>query len=102
IGSSLEAAPRAFVDNEYITAMEGVDPAELFITSGAELKDGSTKENGFQLSELPGITILPETARGNKCARCWKVLEEVGSVKAYDDLCRRCAEVVAKLEATKG
>ena len=34
---------------------------------------------------------------GEKCARCWKVLPEVGSVKSHPDLCRRCAEAVDAL-----
>ena len=33
-------------------------------------------------------------AAGEKCARCWKVLEEVGSVGAHPTLCGRCADAV--------
>jgi isoleucyl-tRNA synthetase len=33
-------------------------------------------------------------ARGEKCARCWKVLEEVGSLHAHPSLCLRCADAV--------
>ncbi len=33
-------------------------------------------------------------AVGQKCARCWKVLEEVGSVRAHPTLCLRCADAV--------
>ena len=35
-----------------------------------------------------------ERAPGEKCARCWKVLEEVGSVAAHPALCLRCADAV--------
>ncbi len=97
IGSSLEAAPRVFVEAEYITAMKDVDPAELFITSSAELEEGLSPEDGFRLPEHPKITVLPDVAEGKKCERCWRVLEEIGTVKEYDDLCRRCAEVVTKI-----
>ncbi|MCE2510356.1 MAG: isoleucine--tRNA ligase [Alphaproteobacteria bacterium] len=98
IGSSLAAAPRVFVEADYIMAMKDVDPTELFITSGATLEEGTSPEDGFRLAEHPGITVLPVIAKGEKCERCWRVLEEVGSVKEYEDLCRRCAEVVAKSE----
>ena len=34
-------------------------------------------------------------APGDKCARCWRVLPEVGTVAAHPELCRRCADAVA-------
>jgi isoleucyl-tRNA synthetase len=33
-------------------------------------------------------------APGEKCARCWRVLDEVGSVTAHPTLCLRCADAV--------
>ena len=33
-------------------------------------------------------------AAGNKCARCWRVLQEVGSWADYPDLCLRCTDAV--------
>lgn len=33
-------------------------------------------------------------ARGAKCARCWRVLPEVGLVPDHPDLCLRCREAV--------
>jgi len=98
IGSSLEAAPRVFAEAEYITAIKDVDLAELFITSSAKLEEGPPPEDGFQLPEYPEITVFPGAAKGKKCERCWRVLEEVGTVASYNDLCRRCAEVVARLK----
>jgi isoleucyl-tRNA synthetase len=38
---------------------------------------------------------LAVVAAGDKCARCWKVLAEVGSVAAHPALCLRCADAVA-------
>jgi isoleucyl-tRNA synthetase len=43
---------------------------------------------------LFGYAILVEKACGEKCARCWRVLEEVGSVSAHPTLCLRCADAV--------
>ncbi len=43
------------------------------------------------------IQVVVEPAPGNKCARCWLVLPEVGTRSDYPDLCERCAQVVAAL-----
>jgi isoleucyl-tRNA synthetase len=34
-------------------------------------------------------------APGEKCVRCWKILEEVGQRPAHPQLCLRCADAVA-------
>ncbi|MBC7634569.1 MAG: isoleucine--tRNA ligase [Acetobacteraceae bacterium] len=39
--------------------------------------------------------VTAAIAHGDKCARCWKVLPEVGSTPAHPGLCLRCVEVVA-------
>jgi isoleucyl-tRNA synthetase len=41
---------------------------------------------------LPGATIY--RAEGRKCARCWKVLREVGEHPRHAALCVRCADAV--------
>ena len=38
------------------------------------------------------VTVSP--APGTKCARCWLVLPEVGTLPNHPDLCQRCATVV--------
>jgi isoleucyl-tRNA synthetase len=37
-------------------------------------------------------------AQGDKCARCWMVLPEVGKNPNHTDLCNRCADAVEALE----
>ena len=93
IGSSLEACPKVFVESEYMTAMENVDLAEIAITSGAELLEGTPPDNAFTLAEVAGIGVVPEHAQGNKCGRCWRILPEVDP--DCGDLCPRCVEVVS-------
>ncbi len=44
--------------------------------------------------------IATAVAPGEKCARCWKVLPEVGSVAAHPGLCLRCADAVTSLACT--
>ena len=45
--------------------------------------------------EAPVVTRAP----GEKCLRCWRVLEEVGTVADAPGLCLRCADAVAHLPA---
>ncbi|MDX1484652.1 MAG: isoleucine--tRNA ligase [Alphaproteobacteria bacterium] len=98
IGSSLQARPHVHAPAEMLAAFDGLDAAELFITSGAELISGAPPEGTFTLPEVPGVGVLPAAAEGGKCARCWRVLEEVGQGEP-DDVCGRCADAVRGMEA---
>ena len=66
IGSSLEAEIKITIDKENFKLLEGLDLAEYFITSKAE-KIISEKENE--------LTIAVAKTIGNKCPRCWKILD---------------------------
>ncbi len=92
IGSSLQGHPFIHADPEYKAATEGMDLAELFITSAAEFVDGPLLRAGYRLADIPGIEVQVEIAQGEKCERCWKVLEEVGDNPAHSTVCRRCAD----------
>ena len=47
---------------------------------------------------LPGVAATFHHAEGDKCARCWMILPEVGKNAAHPDLCNRCAGAVDALE----
>ncbi|MDX9860726.1 MAG: isoleucine--tRNA ligase, partial [Rhodospirillales bacterium] len=96
IGSSLEAHVDVFATADHIRAMQGVDLAEIAITSSAALHEGEAPAEAFRLSDVAGVGVVPGLADGKKCARCWKVLEEVGNDSAFADLCGRCADAVHK------
>ena len=92
IGASLQAAPILFLNGTDRTLVDGLDLAELCLTSGLEFSDGPVPEAAFRLADVPEVAVLPALATGEKCARCWQVLPEVA-----DDprrLCRRCADAV--------
>ncbi|TDI55211.1 MAG: isoleucine--tRNA ligase [Alphaproteobacteria bacterium] len=95
IGSSLQAAPRIHAPADYVAAFDGVDPAEIAITSAATLETGEGPADAFRLPEVPEIAVEPTLAEGAKCGRCWRVLPEVGTIAEATDLCRRCADVLA-------
>ena len=95
IGSSLEAHPTVYATAEYVAAMAGVDLAEIAITSGATLIEGEAPEGAFAVDDVAGVGVVPGMAEGEKCARCWKVLDDVGSDSGHPEICGRCAEAVA-------
>tara|TARA_Y100001954_G_scaffold231935_1_gene282325 strand:- start:6903 stop:9788 length:2886 start_codon:yes stop_codon:yes gene_type:complete len=95
IGSSLQAAPVVFVAEEYAASLEGIDLAEICITSGATLTLGDTTGEAFSLDEVPGVSVVHGNAEGEKCERCWQVLPEVGRNSDHPDICNRCAEAVS-------
>jgi isoleucyl-tRNA synthetase len=102
IGSSLEAAPRVFVeDGEIRAAIAAMRLPEFAITSGLELAPAreAAPETAFRLDDVPGVAVEFRPAPGEKCGRCWMILEEVGSVAAHPKLCRRCADAVGQMEA---
>ncbi|MFV0490802.1 MAG: isoleucine--tRNA ligase [Pseudorhodobacter sp.] len=94
IGSSLEAAPVIHVtDPEMHGMLAAIDLAELCITSGAELHDGPAPEAAFRLEDVAGVAVVFSEASGNKCARCWQVLPDVGT-HAHEATCARCDAVL--------
>jgi len=103
IGSSLESAPDVYVSNADLkAAMEGVDLAEIAITSGGQLLDGEGPADAFRLDDVAGVAVVPKMAEGKKCARSWKIMPEVGSVPGYPDLTPRDAAAVKEYDALHG
>ena len=95
IGSSLEAAPTLYCANpEDLAIAEGLDWAEIAITSAFRIAEGGGPENAFRLEEAPGVAAQFAKADGAKCARCWMILPEVGTNAANPDLCDRCIDAV--------
>ena len=99
IGSSLEAAPTVFVHERYRDALafEDDDCATLFITSGATIAPWSeAPDDGdlVTLPEVPEVGALFAPAAHEKCARCWRLLPEVGGDERHPDICGRCVSAV--------
>ncbi len=96
IGSSLQAHVKIWLENSADRELLSADGwSELCIVSKAEttgdileMPDGST---GRELHVIAQVTA----ASGQKCDRCWRVLEEVGGSPAHPTLCLRCEAVVA-------
>ncbi|MCB9989830.1 MAG: isoleucine--tRNA ligase [Rhodospirillales bacterium] len=83
IRSSLEAKIFAYMSENNKQTLEGIDWAEICIVSAFEISEDTVDSD---------ITWMTETAPGDKCTRCWKVLPEVGT--QMDGVCNRCADAV--------
>ena len=85
IGSSLEAGITLFTGvNDDLLKRYWAELPALFIVSAVELDS----------SQLPGLSITVERARGEKCERCWKYTTDVGSDNDYPTVCARCAKIL--------
>ena len=100
IGSSLEAAPKVFItDERYLTALAGEDLAEIAITSGIEIGNADAPPEAFRLDDVPGVAVVPAPAQGQRCARSWKILPEVGSDPQFPDVSPRDAQALRERAA---
>jgi isoleucyl-tRNA synthetase len=103
IGSALEAAPDVYVsDAGLLAALEGVDLAEISITSGAKLIAGEGPADAFRLDSVKGVAVVFKPAEGKKCARSWKITPDVGSDAEFPDITPRDAEAVREWQTRFG
>ena len=58
-------------------------------------------DDAFRLDEVPGVAVEVELAEGKKCARSWRISEEVGSDPDFPDLSPRDAEAVRQFDRHK-
>ncbi len=92
IGASLEAAPVVHIaDESLFKAVEGLDLAEICITSGIRVVQGEGPADAFRLDDVKGVAVVPALATGRKCARSWKVTPDVGADPDYPDVTPRDA-----------
>jgi isoleucyl-tRNA synthetase len=84
IGSSLQAAVRLTLGRDSLDLLTAEDWTDIAIVSRLDLASESDAGHAVTIGRAPG----------EKCARCWKILEEVGSVAAHPALCLRCADAV--------
>lgn len=95
IGASLEAAPVVYVaDDKLAKALQGINFADVCITSGIAITTASAPAGAFTLADVAGVGVVFAPAGNGKCARCWRYMPDHGSVAEHPDLCGRCAAVV--------
>jgi len=93
IGSSLQAHPKVFAPDDLITFVNDLPMEDICITSAITLAIGSVPDDAFTLEDVEDVGVLVEQAHGEKCARCWKLLPDVGA-HTNPNVCGRCSEAV--------
>jgi isoleucyl-tRNA synthetase len=102
IGSSLEAAPAIYVaDSDLFATVKDVDWAEVAIASQASVHEDAAPDGAFHLDDVHGVGVVPGKAEGQKCARSWKILPEVGSDPDFPDVTLRDADALRELGVQK-
>ncbi|MGE0701820.1 MAG: class I tRNA ligase family protein, partial [Hyphomicrobiaceae bacterium] len=101
IGSSLEAAPLVcLAEQKLMEALDGIDLAEICITSGIGISlDATPPAEAFTLPEVSGVAVVSQRAAGTKCARSWRYTIDVGNDPDYPDLSARDAAAMRELDA---
>ncbi len=100
IGSSLEAAPVVYVDDEATRALlASVDFADICITSGLTLAAGAGPAEAFRLDDAPGIAVVSQRAPGVKCARSWRYFDPATADPEHPDVTPRDARALRELAA---
>jgi isoleucyl-tRNA synthetase len=92
LGSSLEAAPVVHIaEPDLLAALEGVDLAEVAITSAVRIAAGEGPTEAFRADDIKGVAVVPAKAGGVKCARSWKYFDPASAVADYPDITPRDA-----------
>jgi isoleucyl-tRNA synthetase len=90
IGSSLEAGPTVYLNADLAASITDQEAfADLCITSQITIVEGEAPEGAFTLEDVKGVGVSFAKADGEKCARCWKVLPDVGT-HSHEAVCARC------------
>jgi isoleucyl-tRNA synthetase len=100
IGSSLQGDVAVYLSAEKAACLQGIDLAELCITSAAEIVLAQPPAGAVTLDDVSNVGVVVNVAEGGKCQRCWRVLPEVGAAnsdRAHNDVCIRCEDVVASI-----
>lgn len=100
IGSSLEAAPLVYLEDDAFQGVEEqADFADICITSGIDVRIGEAPVEAFRLEEVPGVAVVFAAAEGQKCARSWRFSTEIGQDPDYPDVTLRDAKALRELAA---
>jgi isoleucyl-tRNA synthetase len=98
IRSSLEAAPKVFIeDADLLAAFEGEVAEDIFITSEAELVHGAGPAEAFRMDGEAAVSALPGQASGVKCARSWKYFDPATADADFPDVTPRDAAAIREI-----
>ncbi len=93
IGSSLDAEVKIWNAPKYLEKIQNDELRFVFITSYAELQNGSTpSDSSKKVSNADGEEYYLEVLKSKhpKCTRCWHHREDVGTDNSHPEICGRC------------
>lgn len=95
IGKPLEAKVSLCAQGELFDFLKSVETAlpEIFITSSVCVENG---EGDFK-GDVEGLSVCVSKADGEKCERCWKYSDTVGTDSEHPTLCAHCAGVIREI-----
>jgi isoleucyl-tRNA synthetase len=94
VGHPLDAAVSIAAPGKLRLLLEthAEDLRALLIVSAVRIGEGAAEGNVFASAEIPGLMIVVDRARGEKCNRCWMYSTTIGASAAHPTLCARCIE----------
>ena len=100
IGKSLDAKVTLYATEEIraLVASDDLDAQEFFIVSQVELADlADAPADAFTGEDVADLKVAVAPATGEKCERCWRICQDLGTDPDHPDACRRCTEVLKTL-----
>jgi isoleucyl-tRNA synthetase len=96
---TLEAHPIVFLSEPALAdALDGVDFAEVCITSDLTLQTGAiAPAPAFRAHDVPDVAVVVERAKGIKCARSWRYFDPATADPEYPDVTPRDAAALREL-----
>jgi isoleucyl-tRNA synthetase len=103
IGGALSATVVLYADGEvYDAAVKlGDELRFVLITSGARVEAFDQAVEQACDTEVDGLKVAVAKATGQKCVRCYHVLDSVGSDEAHPEICPRCVSNIEQSGETR-
>jgi len=102
IGLSLDAAVDLYLSEEWFGKLRPYKEqlSEIMIVSSAAIYPlAEAPESAGMAENVTGVRIRVRPADGRKCGRCWNYSVTVGEDPQHPEVCKRCADIVKKLQS---
>jgi isoleucyl-tRNA synthetase len=97
IGKPLDAHITLYADEKLATLLQNaeLDPMEFFIVSKVDIKPLSeARDTAIAAEDIEGLKVDVAAAPGEKCERCWRICEDLGTNADHPTACPRCTAVL--------
>ena len=96
IGHPLDADVTIYAEGDAYETLKDMGDflSDFFIVSNVELVNDTSAAPADALTNEDGVRVSVAPSTRQKCERCWKHLDSVGSNPNHPDVCARCARVL--------